>query len=153
MAWGWVNDDWIFILGWTSPLKQMHCWVYRLNIWEANICGSLTFSMFWNSTPYKICWNVIERRESEIEQLFSECYSRDWLAGHRFVLTYLCFNQHAPVRSHFTRLNKRDCCTQSLLTQTLLQIDTAVSDEQNKHRGKQMHRHEWERDEQIVKKM
>lgn len=118
MTWGWVNDDCIFILGWTSPLKQMHCWVNRLNIWEANICGSLTFSMFWNTTPYKIRWSVMGEEKATSSSCTVNVTVEQTGSLDAGLFTYLCFNQHAPVRSHFTRLNKRDCCTQSLLTNT-----------------------------------
>jgi len=30
-AWGWVNDDNIFIFGWTIPLRMGHFWLHLLN--------------------------------------------------------------------------------------------------------------------------
>ncbi len=52
-TWGWVNDDRIFIFGWTIPLRSVECLLGCITIksWQILIRQS-------NNTLMRVCWRV-----------------------------------------------------------------------------------------------
>jgi len=48
-VWGWVNDHWVFIFGWTIPLMLYYLIPRIVVYYQAYVCHhSLLFSLVWN---------------------------------------------------------------------------------------------------------
>ncbi len=62
-TWGWVTNDWIFIFGWTVPLRSSLAWNFTLETWNMSVwacwCWIFSQALLINEDNIGFCGGTI----------------------------------------------------------------------------------------------